>query len=338
MGPGDLRDMLGALPSRGEPRVLVDASTSDDAGVVRLEGKHALIHTVDVITPIVDDPAAFGRIAAANAVSDVYAMGGTPTSAVALLGVPKGLPPSALKRLLGAAEQLLHETGAPLIGGHTVKDQELKLGFAVTGKVDPRRMVTNARARPGDRLVLTKRLGTGVLYQAMKAGLRKPAETRALVRSMCTLNARAAETMLRAGVRAGTDVTGFGLLGHALNLARASGVDLWLEARALPALPGVEGYLERGVFPGTVEVNLRGYGGQVVREAGVPDAALRLAADPQTSGGLLMCVPARRVGQVLSALDEAWVVGEVRARAGARPAVRLVAEGAPTPVRTRSRH
>jgi len=314
--------MLSGLESRTDRRVLVDMWTSDDAGVVRLDRDRGLIHTIDVITPIVDDPESFGRVAAANAVSDVFAMGGTPLSAVSLLAVPSALPTRAVPGILRGAQEVLDRCGAFLVGGHTVKDAELKVGFAVTGIVDPRRMVTNQGAKPKDVLVLTKALGTGVLYQAMKVGQRTAAETRALVASMITLNEAAAKVMVEARVRAGTDVTGFGLIGHALNLARGSDVDLVLEAAALPALPGVLAYLEAGVFPGPTNVNLKGYGRGFVPAKTVPEAAVRLAADPQTSGGLLMAVPAKKA-EAVRAATEGWIVGEVRPKRATHAAVRM---------------
>lgn len=315
--------MLGALEPRTDARVLVDMRSVDDAGAVRLGADRGLLHTIDVITPIVDDPETFGEVAAANAVSDIFAMGGTPTTAVAFLGVPSELPRSALGPMMRGAEAMLFRAGALLIGGHTVKDKELKLGFAVTGTVKSKRMTTVAAAEPKQRLLLTKRLGTGVLFQAMKAERRTAAQTRALVASMTTLNDVAAEAMIEARVRCATDVTGFGLVGHALNIARASNVDLVLDARALPALPGVMGYLEDGVFPGTTGVNLKGYGRGFVPAKTVSAAAVNLAADPQTSGGLLMAVDPRHAA-ALAELLGAFDIGEVRPSRGKSPAVRLL--------------
>src|SRR5688572_16743793 len=189
--------MLGGLRCDTDSRVLVDMTTSDDAGVIVLDDGRALVHTIDVITPIVDDPRSFGRIAAANSISDVYAMGGEPTSAVALLGIPKELPVEVVAPIMAGAQEVLIEAGAPLLGGHTLKDKELKLGFAVTGLVDPSKMTTNANAKPGQRIVLSKALGTGILYQAMKAGLRTEEEERAVIESMTTLNKRARDVMVR---------------------------------------------------------------------------------------------------------------------------------------------
>lgn len=298
-------------------------ATSDDAGVVRLDSRRALIHTVDVITPIVDDPATFGRVAAANALSDVYAMGGEPTTAVTVLGIPKELPSQALSPLMRGARDTLRAAGAHLIGGHTLKDHELRLGFAVTGIAAPRSLTTNTQARPRDRVLLTKPLGTGVLYQAMREGVRTAAETRAVVASMTKLNRDASEAMIAAGVRAATDVTGFGLIGHALNIARGSDMDVVLDASALPALPGVLEHLLAGRRPGTAAVNLSGYGRGFIAARGVPETSVALGADPQTSGGLLMMVPTRKVARVQERI-EAWEIGEVRAKRGARPAVRML--------------
>lgn len=323
MGPGDLHDMLGRLRPAQNADVLVDMSSSDDAGVVRVSKERALVHTVDVITPIVDDPATFGRVAAANAISDVYAMGGAPTSAVSILSVPSGLPARALAPMMQAAGDLLAGAGAPLIGGHTLKDRELRLGFAVSGQVDPRRIATNQAAEAGDILVLTKALGTGVLYQAMKAEARSAAETRAMVASMVRTNKTARDVMVDMRVRCATDVTGFGLAGHALNVAKGSDVDVMLDAGRLPALPGVVEHMMAGIYPGTADVNRKGYGRRFVVQRGVPEMSVRLAADPQTSGGLLMAVPARRLDKVRARLPQSWVVGLIRSKRSAQASVRL---------------
>ena len=238
-----------------DPRVLVDMRDSDDGGVGRLGGRKGLVHTIDVITPIVDDPRVFGRIAAANAISDIYAMGAEPLCSVSLLCVPKAVPRACVRTTLAAASRLLEDAHAPLIGGHTLTGAELQLGFAVTGTVDTRRMITNRGARPGDRLLLTKALGTGILYQAMKKGLRTPSETRAVITSMTTTNAAAKATMVECGVRCATDVTGFGLVGHALNIARASSVDLAIVLTRVPMLPGVSAYLAAEVVPFAAQRN-----------------------------------------------------------------------------------
>ena len=315
--------MLGRLSSNSGADVLVDMSSSDDAGVVRLTKERALVHTVDVITPIVDDPATFGKVAAANAISDVYAMGGEPTSAVAILSIPSELPARALAPMMQAASELLSAHGAPLLGGHTLKDRELRLGFAVTGQVDPRRLATNQSGEAGDLLVLTKPLGTGVLYQAMKAEARSASETRALVGSMVRTNKAARDAMVELRVRCATDVTGFGLAGHALNVAKGSDLDVLLDSSRLPALPGVNAHMMAGIYPGTADVNRRGLGRRLVVERGVSEVTARLAADPQTSGGLLMAISPRRVDKLRAALDESWIVGCLRRKRTERATVRL---------------
>ena len=299
-------------------------STADDAGVVRIGPRQALVHTLDVITPIVDEPASFGRIAAANAISDVYAMGALPTSAVRFLALPKEVPARAVTKMLQAAREVFTRARAPRVGGHTVKDKELKFGFAVTGMVDPRRMTTNSKARAKDWLLLTKPLGTGVLFQAMKAEARTAAQTRALVASMSKLNAEAAQAMMDEGVRCATDVTGFGLVGHALNIARGSNVDVILDARSLPALPGVWEHLLAGRRPGTTNANLKGYGRAFVPSKGVSEHAISLAADPQTSGGLLMSAAPAKARRLIERLG-AVRVGEIRVRRAQKPAVRMLA-------------
>jgi selenide,water dikinase len=319
---GELDDVLSTLACRGGAQVIVGLDTRDDAGVVRYKGNVGLVHTIDVITPLVDEPEAYGRVAAANAVSDIWAMGGVPTSAVSLLAVPEALPRSVLSPMMRAAEKLLDEAGAPLIGGHTVKDAELKLGFAVAGTVDLRKMLTNTKARPGDRLILTKRLGTGILYQALKKGLRTAAETKAVIRSMTTLNREARDVAVGAGVRAGTDVTASA---WSATPATSPGAARWTwswRPGPCPPLMGVAKYLEQGVFPGTIQANLRGYGKDLVVEEGVTEAQVRLAADPQTSGGLLLCVPRAKAAQVQKALG-AWEVGGVEKASGRTGRVRL---------------
>lgn len=324
VGPGDLHDLLCGLSLTRDPRVLVGVVEGDDAGVVAMGKKKGLVHTIDVITPIVDDAETYGRISATNAISDVYAMGGRPTSAVAFLGVPKELPSSAVVAMLEGAADVLDRAGAHLVGGHTVKDKELKLGFAVSGVVKRKHLTTVAGADADQVLVLTKALGTGVMWQAMKLGRRTPDEEGAAIDSMTASNGPAARAMVKAGVRAATDVTGFGLIGHALNIARHSDVDLELDASWLPALPGVVDYIDAGVFPPTVEVNRRGYGDRLVVGEGVSETSVRLAADPQTSGGLLLVVPPGKVKAILRATG-GYVVGRtVRAR-DEQAKVRLVA-------------
>jgi selenide,water dikinase len=299
----------------------VGTDTYDDAGVYRLSDELALVQTVDFFTPIVDDPYDYGQIAAANALSDVYAMGGTPRTALALVcWPPSGLEPEILGEILaGGAEKAL-EAGCPIIGGHSVQDEELKYGLAVTGTAHPERILTNARARPGDVLVLTKPLGTGVLTTALKRGAIEADELAPAVRSMKALNGPAAREALRCGVRSATDVTGFGLAGHAAQLADASGATLEIEAAALPLFPAALRLAEAGHIPGGGEANRAFYGPCVEVRGAPPEALLRLFFDPQTSGGLLLAVPDGRVDELLGRLGEeevaAQVIGAVRARRG----------------------
>ena len=306
--------------------MLVDASTLDDAGVFAFGPGTALVQTVDFFTPIVDDPFDFGRIAAANSLSDVYAMGGRPLTALGLVGFPDDrLPMDVLGEVLRGGDSVMRDAGVAVVGGHSVRDRELKFGYAVTGVVARRRVLTNAAARAGDRLVLTKPLGTGILSTALKRELLTPALLKRLTRSMVALNRAASECAVAAGVRAATDVTGFGFLGHASQMADASGVTF----RVTPArgwlLPKVIDFAREGVVPGGLARNREFYSPRV-SEGAIDEALLSALYDPQTSGGLLLSVPARRVDALLRRLRARRVtaieVGEV-VRRGAR-AVEIV--------------
>ncbi|HEY6193557.1 MAG TPA: selenide, water dikinase SelD [Candidatus Eisenbacteria bacterium] len=322
MGPADLRHALDLLrqPPR-DKRVLVDASTLDDAGVFAHGRGEALVQTVDFFPPIVDDPYDFGRIAAANSLSDVYAMGGRPLTALALLCVPdRGLPAEAVAAVLQGGLDTMRRAGVSVVGGHTVRDPELKFGYAVTGIARRNRLLRNSGARAGDRVFLTKPLGTGILSTALKQGKLDPASTRRLTAHMAALNRAAAEAAVAARARAATDVTGFGLLGHATQLAQASGVTLALAPTPRWFLPRVLELVEAGVAPGGLARNRDFYAPEV--DAGGLPAPMRDALfDPQTSGGLLVCVPARAAATFKAALERrrVWHVaaGEVRPR-GAR--------------------
>ena len=300
-----------------DPRVLVDHRTGDDAGVFRLDERHTLVQTVDFFTPVVDDPEAFGAIAAANALSDVYAMGGRPLTALSIAAFPeKDFPAEWAASIVRGGYRKLQEAGCVLLGGHSVRDPEIKFGYAVTGLVDAGRILTNAGARPGQALVLTKPLGTGVIATALKAG-RAPAEAvDAATRSMETLNRAASEVALRHGASAATDITGFGLVGHAAGIARESHVTLELRARDLPLLPHALDLAAR-FQPGGLKANRKEFE-PLVEYAHVPDEALRaLLFDPQTSGGLLLAVPAASLAAVLAEVAEARAIGRVLP-AGAR--------------------
>ena len=308
-------------PGPRNPDVLVDAGSFDDAGVYRIAPDLALIQTVDFFTPIVDDPWDYGQIAAANALSDVYAMGGTPRTALALVcWPPSGLDPDILGRIMSGGAEKCREAGCVIIGGHSIQDEELKYGLAVTGVAHPDRLLTNAGARPGDALVLTKALGTGVLTTALKSGAVSQGEIAAAVDSMKRLSASASELALGAGARAATDVTGFGLVGHAVQLADASGVTLAFEAEALPLFDRVEELALAGHVPGGGRNNRSYFEPRASIAESVPEGRRLAAFDPQTSGGLLLAVPASEEAELLHALRKAgWNaaerVGTVVARA-----------------------
>ena len=314
MGPGDLSRALSALPVRSDPRLIVGRETFDDAGVFVLSDDLALVQTVDFFAPIVDDPYLFGQIAAANALSDVYAMGGEPITALNIVGFPTGkLPPTVLTEILRGGQDKVHEAGALVVGGHSIIDEELKFGLAVTGRVHPARILSNAQASAGDRLVLTKALGTGLLATAGKRGELGTGDAVALYASMCELNAQASRAALTLGVRCATDITGFGLLGHALNIAEASRVTLVVRGDALPELPGARDAWNRGVRTGGAERNTE-YLQPRVEWRNASDFARALAIDPQTSGGLLVAVPAARVPDYLSLVHGSVEIGEVVSR------------------------
>jgi len=302
------------LPRTDDPRVLVDYSTGDDAGVYRLDERTALVQTVDFFTPVVDDPEAFGAIAAANALSDVYAMGGKPLTALSIAAFPEGDFPFAWAAdIVRGGARKLQEAGCALLGGHTVKDPEIKFGYAVTGIVDPERMLTNAAGRAGDILVLTKPLGTGVIATALKAGEAPEEAVLASTRSMATLNRGAAEAALRHGVRAATDVTGFGLVGHAAAIARESGLGLELDSERLPLLPHALALAPHFQARG-LKANRHQFEPRVEYRGRLHPALGALLFDPQTSGGLLLLVAEAALGVLLSELPGAVEVGRALAK------------------------
>ena len=294
------------MPTLTDPRILVDASTRDDAAVYQLTPDRAIVATVDFFTPIVDDAYDFGRIAAANAFSDVYAMGGTPLLALNLVGWPRDtLPYELLGEVLRGGADIAREAGAFVLGGHSVDDPEPKYGMVAIGEVHPNRIVTLARARAGDALVLTKPIGTGILSTALKGDLATAAELAPAVQSMTTLNAGAARAMRATGggVHAATDVTGFGLLGHLHNMLIASGVSAEIDAAAVPLLPNAVELVARGAIPGGTKRNREALAPHVTFEPGVAEAMRVLLFDAQTSGGLLIAVDPDRANTLLTALQ-----------------------------------
>ena len=283
----DLKKVLGGLPPMTHPNLLVGTSTCDDAGVYKISDEIALVQTVDVFTPTVDDAYTFGRIAAANAVSDVYAMGGTPLTALSIIAFPiEELPHTLMTDIIRGGIDALREAGVTVVGGHSIKDhREVKFGFAITGVIHPAQIVTNSNARPGDALVLTKPLGVGAIAFAHQLGKASAAAMDAATQSMIALNKTAAELMLRHGAHAATDVTGFGLLGHLSEMARQSGVTAEIHVEAVPAFPDALAYLRQGIISGGVERNRESAAQFVTFAAGVPEEMQHLLYDPQTSGG-----------------------------------------------------
>ena len=326
MAPGPLAQVLRQLPTETDPNLLSAGIPFADAGVYRLSHNCALVQSVDFFTPVVDDPERYGRIAAANALSDIYAMGARPVTVMNLVGFPPCLEQDVLVSILKGGAAKVREAGALVVGGHTVEDDEPKYGLAVTGLVDPARLVTTVGARPGDQLVLTKPLGTGILATALKGEVLQEADMEDAIRGMETLNRVASEVMLEVGVHACTDITGFGLLGHALELAEASRVGLEIDADALHVYPNVLEMAALGLIPAGSYRNRDHYLPQVVNRDGLSPEIIDILADPQTSGGLLIAVAATQAFRLLGRLEEkgcgAFPIGRVVAAHPGRLAVR----------------
>lgn len=311
MGPGDLSEVLRSIPVQSDPRLLVGRETFDDAGVFLVAPDLALVQTVDFFAPIVDDPYTFGQIAAANALSDVYAMGGQPLTVLNIAAFPtRDLPLAVLTEIIRGSQDKVHEAGAHVVGGHSVVDTELKFGLAVTGRVHPDFLLTNAGAKPGDVLVLTKPIGTGILVTAAKQGSITAEQLRPVIQSMTMLNGAASRSAIAAGARCATDITGFGLLGHALHIARASNVTIEIDASEVP------------LFEGTIEAwkaGARTDGANRNREFlqphtdwdGVSEELIGVLVDPQTSGGLLVALAPARADKFIAKVAGAVRVGLV---------------------------
>ena len=301
--------MLARIPRVTDSNVLVGFDTADDAGVYRLTPECALVQTVDFFTPIVDDPFTFGAIAAANSLSDVYAMGGRPLTSLSVLCYPVKGDLDDLSEILAGGAEKMREAGCVVLGGHSVNDEEIKFGYAVTGTVHPDRVKANAGARPGDALVFTKRIGTGVISTALKRGIADPAHVAAAIESMMTLNRAACQAMLALDVHGCTDVTGFGLIGHARELALASNVTLEIDASSIRFLPGAVDYARQGAVPGGLRNN-RDFASCVVEGVSVVDDLLY---DPQTSGGLLISLPEADAAALERVHPAAYRIGRVLA-------------------------
>jgi selenide, water dikinase len=307
---------LAKLPKQSDPNVLVGFDTNDDAGVYQLAPDLALVQTVDFFTPIVDDPYVFGQVAAANSLSDVYAMGGRPISALSIVGFPnKGCNVEILERILQGGLEKMQEAGCSVIGGHSIGDEEIKFGYAVTGLIDPQRVLKNVGARPGDRLILTKRIGTGIIGTAIKKSEASPASVEAAIRSMSELNRAGCEVAVQFDVHAATDITGFGLLGHAREMAAGSKVSLVIHATEVEFLPEAANYSRRGFLPGGLNRNIEFISGCVEFANGIPEDIRNLLFDPQTSGGLLLSVSPEDSAKLLDALRARGIpareIGEV---------------------------
>jgi len=306
--------VLARVPRVANPNILVGFDTADDAGVYRLTPSVALVQTVDFFTPIVDDPWTFGAVAAANSLSDVYAMGGRPLTALSILAWPGAHDLDDLEQILKGGAEKIHEAGCVVLGGHSINDPEIKFGYAITGTVHPKRIKTNAGARPGDVLLLTKKIGTGVIATALKNGLARPEHVEASIASMLTLNRDAALAMNRREVHSVTDVTGFGLLGHAREMAVSSGVTLEIDAARVQFLEGAVEYARAGALPGGLGNNREFVAPCVSGSSEFDD----LLYDPQTSGGLLLSLPEAAAARYIRKFPAAYLIGRVLQR-GEKP-------------------
>jgi selenide, water dikinase len=306
-----LRPLSSLFSQHNVPDLLIGLGQADDAAVYRLSEDQALVATVDFFTPIVDDPYVYGAIAAANSLSDVYAMGGRPLFALNIAAFPADLPAEMISEVVrGGAEKVI-EAGVVIAGGHTIQDKEPKYGLVVLGLVDPRHILTKRGALPGDKLVLTKPLGTGVITTAFMRDMTNDEQMAAATASMLQLNQAASEAALLAGVRAATDITGFGLLGHACEMLEEPGVGLRFYFDQLPWLPGAQAFGDDWIYPGGAHNNRAYFSPRVRFDPQLTEEQQTLCFSPETSGGLLLAVPPHTVDVVLSRLEQAWIVGEV---------------------------
>jgi selenide, water dikinase len=313
--------VLGKLARQHDPNVLVGFDTADDAGVYKISAEQALVQTVDFFTPIVDDPFTFGQIAATNSLSDIYAMGGRPMSALAIVCFPEKGDLNVLERILAGGLSKMMEAGCAVIGGHSVRDPEIKFGYSVTGSIHPQKVWANAGAKVGDRLIFTKAIGTGVISTAIKKGEARQEWIDAATKSMTTLNASAADVAISGGypIHAATDITGFGLIGHLREMAMGSGVSLRINAAAVQVLEGALECVRKGFIPGGLTANrdfaecLVGYDGNI------PEEVKTILFDPQTAGGLLLSVAGERSQELVAALQKAGIqaaeIGQVTSSA-----------------------
>jgi len=324
LGPADLAQILHSLPKFDHPDVIVGTETNDDAGVFRLRADLAIVNTVDFFTPIVDDPFVFGQVAAANAISDIYAMGAEPRTALNIVAFPRGtMPIEVLGEILRGGSEKAKEAGVVVIGGHSIIDEEVKYGMAVTGEIHPDRVIRNVGVREGDALVLTKALGTGIITTALKQRKAAQESLDAAIRSMTTLNAVSARVMRHFAVHACSDVTGFALLGHSQEMAAGTDVTIVLEAAALPLLPGAVELAEDGHLTGGCRRNRAYLQDKVSVDESVRPGLVEIGFDPQTSGGLLIALPQADAPRLVADLQAngvtaASIVGRATARRGPR--------------------
>jgi selenide,water dikinase len=317
MGPGDLAKALYGLPIIFDPNLIAGIERAEDAGVYKLSDDLAIVQTLDFFTPIVDDPYTFGQIAAANALSDVYAMGGRPLVAMNIVCFPtKTMDISILREILAGGLDKMHEAGVTLVGGHSVEDQELKYGLSVTGVVHPTKVVLNTGAKVGDRLLLTKPLGTGIISTALKGGMADEGAVAKAAKSMVALNRKASELMVAVEVHACTDVTGFGLLGHACEMIEGTDVGIVIYSDAVPFFPEAKGLAEIGLIPGGLHRNREFRLNMVEINREVPNYLADILFDPQTSGGLLISVPGPEAESLRDrmhqeGIEEAAIIGEI---------------------------
>jgi selenide,water dikinase len=318
LSPAALDQVLGKLARQHDPNVLVGFDTADDAGVYRISADQALVQTLDFFTPVVDDPFTFGQIAATNSLSDVYAMGGRPISALAIVCFPDKGDLAILEQILAGGLSQMMAAGCTVIGGHSVRDPEIKFGYSVTGLIHPNRVLTNSAAQAGDVLILTKPLGTGVISTAIKHAVAQPAWIQAATEAMTTLNRKAVEVIQSHGFRvhSATDITGFGLIGHAREMAKGSGTTLHIRSASVPLLEGALDCVREGHIPGGLKANREFAECIVSYEQAVPEEIKTILFDPQTAGGLMLSVAREDAGALLAALTSDGVgaaeIGDVR--------------------------
>lgn len=307
-----MAEVLKDIPQSHHPDLLVGYNKADDAGVFRINENQALVQTLDFFPPIVDDPYSFGQIAAANALSDVYAMGGKPLTALNIVGFPSSdMPPEILTEILRGGNDIVEKAGAVVVGGHSIKDNELKYGISVTGIINPYKIITNTEAKVGDRLFLTKPLGTGLITTGIKKNIVNPELEKIVTVQMAQLNKKPSELMVEFDIKAATDITGYGLLGHAYEMAKASNITIRLFSKKLPLMPYAVELAEAGMIPGGALANREFLEGSVQISPDVDENIIVVMYDPQTSGGLFIAVPEAKVKDFASELESRKIFGQV---------------------------